>query len=91
MDDKARVRFDKYGAYSLDIEIFTYVNTSDLTAFKEIQEDVLLRVKEIIKEADTDFAFPSQTTYLSQDNLGFLPENLEMGKALLHKDGGCRE
>ncbi|MDJ0730341.1 MAG: mechanosensitive ion channel family protein [Crocosphaera sp.] len=62
------VRFVKYGDYSLDVLIIAYVDTGNLWEFLQIQEDVLLQVKEIVKRAGTDFAFPSQTTYLSQDS-----------------------
>ena len=33
-----------------------------------IQEDVLLRVQELIEAAGTYFALPSQTTYVSRDS-----------------------
>ncbi len=68
LEKRARVRFVKYGDYSLDLEIFAYVDTGKLTEFLGIQEDILLRVKDIIEAAGTDFAFPSQTTYLSRDS-----------------------
>ncbi len=68
LQEPAEVRFMKYGDYSLDVEIFVYVDTGDWFEFRGIQEDVLLRVKDIIEAAGTDFAFPSQTTYLSQDS-----------------------
>ena len=68
LEQKARVRFDQYGDYSLNVEIFVYVDTGDWHEFKGIQEDVLLRVKDIVEAAGTGFAFPSQTTYLSQDS-----------------------
>ena len=67
LEDKSRVRFIKYGDYSLDVEIFVYVDTGKLLEFLTIQEDLLLRVRDIVEKAGTDFAFPSQTTYLSQD------------------------
>ena len=64
----AQVRFIKYGDYSLDVEIFVYVDTDNRFEFLGIQEDVLLRVKDIVQAAGTDFAFPSQITYLSRDS-----------------------
>ena len=67
LEDDSRVRFVQYGNYSLDVEIFVYANTGNLLEYLGIKEDVLLRVKEIVEEAGTDFAFPSQTTYLSRD------------------------
>ncbi len=62
------VRFVKYGDYSLDVEIFVYVNTGNIFEFLEIQEDVLLRVKDIVETAGTELAFPSQRNYLSRDS-----------------------
>ena len=67
LEEQSRVRFIQYGDYSLDVEIFVYANTGDLIEYLDIKEDVLLRIKEIVEEAGTDFAFPSQTTYLSKD------------------------
>ncbi len=68
LKQSARVRFVKYGDYSKDLEIFVYVDTGKLTEFLGIQEDVLLRVQDIVDAAGTDFAFPSQTTYFSRDS-----------------------
>ena len=67
LEEQSRVRFIQYGDYSLDVEIFVYANTGDLIEYLDIKEDVLLRIKEIVEDAGTDFAFPSQTTYLSKD------------------------
>ena len=68
LEKGARVRFIKYGDYSKDVEIFVYVDTADIPEFLGIQEDVLLRVQDLIESAGTDFAFPSQTTYFSRDS-----------------------
>lgn len=65
--DPARARFIQYGDWSLDIEIFAYVQTMDNNEFLAIQEDILLRIADIVTEAGTGFAFPSQTTYLGRD------------------------
>ena len=63
LEKEARVRFVKYGDYSKDVEIFAYVDTGKLPEFLGIQEDVLLRVQNIVEAAGTDFAFPSETSY----------------------------
>jgi MscS family membrane protein len=63
----ARVRFVGYGAYSLDVEIFAYLHCQDQDTFLAIQEDIYLRIADIVTEAGTGFAFPSQTTYLGRD------------------------
>ncbi|MGK7917999.1 MAG: mechanosensitive ion channel family protein [Prochloraceae cyanobacterium] len=80
LQESARVRFVKYGDYSKDVEIFAYVNTGQWTEFLGIQEDVLLRVNDIVEAAGTDFAFPSQTTYLSRDS-GLDSERSRMAEA----------
>jgi len=63
----ARVRFVGYGAYSLDLEIFAYLRCQDQDTFLAIQEDIFLRIADIVKEGGTGFAFPSQTTYFRRD------------------------
>ncbi|HHP7234010.1 MAG TPA: mechanosensitive ion channel family protein [Desulfobacterales bacterium] len=66
--DTIRVRFFEYGASSLDIKIRIYALTRDWNDFFAIREDVLLRINDIVREAGTGFAFPSQTMYLSRDH-----------------------
>jgi MscS family membrane protein len=65
--DGARIRFIGFGDYSLDLEIFAYVRTTDFGEFLAIQEDILLRIMDIVAESGTGFAFPSSTTYLGRD------------------------
>ena len=56
--DPARIRFVGFGAYSLDLELFAYVNTSDWGEFLGIREDIYLRIMDIIEASGTGFAFP---------------------------------
>jgi potassium efflux system protein len=67
LEEQARVRFVGYGEYSLDIEIFAYALARDWAEFLGIREDVFLRIKLIVEESGSGFAFPSQTHYLSRD------------------------
>lgn len=62
--EPARVRFVKFNAYSLDLEVFAYVQTSDWNEFLGIREDIYLRMMNVIEQSGTEIAFPSQTTYL---------------------------
>lgn len=66
--DPARVRFLDYADYSKDIEFFCYLRCREQNDFLAIQEDVLLRIEDIIKKAGSGFAFPSQTAYLTRDS-----------------------
>jgi MscS family membrane protein len=62
-----RVRATGFGPYALDLEIFAYVNTSDINDFLAVQEDVIIRIMNIINTAGTAFAIPAQTVYYSPD------------------------
>jgi MscS family membrane protein len=60
----ARIRFERFGAYALDLEVFAYVLAPDFDAFLEVAEDLNLRIMDIVAAAGSSFAFPSQTAYL---------------------------
>jgi MscS family membrane protein len=62
-----RVRFVRFGASSLDVDIFAYVLARDWNTFLEIQEDLLLGVMDIVHKVGAGIAFPSQTLYLAAD------------------------
>jgi MscS family membrane protein len=66
--DPARVRFVSFGACSLDLEIFAYVDTSDWGEFLAVREDLLLRIMDVVEASGSGFAFPSQTLYLGKDD-----------------------
>jgi MscS family membrane protein len=65
--DAQRTRFKGFGASSLDIEVFAWINTTDYTKYTEIAEDLNLRIMEIVERSGSSFAFPSQTLYLGRD------------------------
>lgn len=67
MQEPLRVRFVGFGDYSLDVAIRAYISATNYTEFLAIQEDILLRVMKIIKQAGTGFAFPSRTLYHTRD------------------------
>lgn len=66
--ESARIRFIGIGASSLQVEIFAYIKTTDYAEFLEIQEDLMLRIMDIIDVAGTSMALPSQITYLDRRN-----------------------
>jgi MscS family membrane protein len=65
--DSARARLTGFGASSLDIEVFAYVETRQRIEFLAVREDILLRIMELVNESGTGFAFPSQTLYFGRD------------------------
>ena len=52
------VRFTGIGDYSLDIEVFAYVLTSDFDEFLGIQQDLLLELMRAVEHAGTSLAVP---------------------------------
>ncbi len=69
----ARVRLLRFGPSGLQVEIFAYVTVTDYLEFLGIQEDLLLRLMEVIESAGTRLALPSQTTYLARDSVSKRP------------------
>jgi MscS family membrane protein len=80
----ARIRFVKFGTCSLDLEIFAYVLATEYGVFLEIQEDLLLRIMDIIEKSGTSFAFPSQTAYFTRDH-GLDAEKTRAAIAQVHQ------
>jgi MscS family membrane protein len=69
-----RVRLIRFGTFSLDIDVSAYASTHDWNDFLDHQEKLLFRIADIVHEAGTDFAFPSQTLYLASDKSNHLPK-----------------
>lgn len=67
LSEPMHVRFLGFGEYSLDIEVFAYVSTSDYEEFLAVREDVFLRVMNLIEECGAQFAFPSEVHYHAED------------------------
>ncbi len=63
----ARVRLLRFGQSSIDLEVFAYILTSDYPEFLAVQEDLLLRIMDLVGESGTSLAFPSQTLYLGKE------------------------
>lgn len=58
------VRIDRFNDSSIDIMIYCFTNTTNWGEWLEIKENLACRIKEIVEEAGTGFAFPSQSVYL---------------------------
>jgi MscS family membrane protein len=66
LNDDVRVRFVGFGTYSLELKIHCYVTETSQPEYLAVAEDLNLRIMEIVAQAGTGFAFPSQTTYLER-------------------------
>lgn len=65
--DTVRVRFTGYAASALKISIRVYAATREWNDFFAIREDIFLRIYDLVTEAGSGFAFPSQTLYMARD------------------------
>ncbi len=65
--EPARANFVSLGENSLRVEVFSFIHTTDNDQFLQIQEDLMLKIMEVVEAAGTGFAFPSRTVYFSRD------------------------
>jgi MscS family membrane protein len=65
--ETCRVRLLRFGDSAIEFEAWAYVLTNQFPEFLAVQEDLLLRMMDLIEEAGTSVAFPSQTLYLRRD------------------------
>jgi MscS family membrane protein len=63
----ARVRLLRFAPSGFDVEVFAYLLTQDYAQFLAMQEDLLLRLMDVVAASGTALAFPSQTMYLGRD------------------------
>lgn len=61
------VRFTGITTDALKVEITAYIESINVDASQEVQEDLLLRMMDIVAKSGTSFAYPSQTIYFSRD------------------------
>ncbi len=64
----ARVRFLRFSTSSLDVEVLGYILTKDFATYLGIQEDLLLRIMDIVESSGSGMAFPSHTMYLAKES-----------------------
>ncbi|MFD2191856.1 mechanosensitive ion channel family protein [Pistricoccus aurantiacus] len=63
-----RVRLIDFGTSSIDVEVRAHVLTADFSRFLEVKEELLLQLRDIVKESGSNFALNSQTLYLGRDS-----------------------
>ncbi|WP_407430731.1 mechanosensitive ion channel family protein [Arcticibacter sp.] len=63
----ARVRFIEIGTDAFKLEVFSYILAADFDRFLEIQEDIYLRMMDVVASSGTGFALSSQTVYLAKE------------------------
>jgi len=58
------VRIDRFSDSSIDIMVYCFTKTTEWGKWLEIKEALAYRIKEIVEEAGSAFAFPSQSLYV---------------------------
>jgi MscS family membrane protein len=64
-----RVRIVGFGDWSIKVEVYAYVAATQVPAFLVIQQELSLAIIDIVRRSGADFAFPSQTLYVTRDTL----------------------
>ena len=72
----SRVRFLRFAESSLELEVFAYVVARSWNHFLEIQEDVLIKIRQVIDAAGAEIACPSRAIYL-KNQIGIDGSSLE--------------
>ena len=66
-NNEGRVRFQEFGASSLDIMVLYFVDSPRWEDLIDVKEDVNYKIIEIVKKHKSEFAFPSRTIYLQKE------------------------
>lgn len=62
-----RAHFQKFGSFSLDFEIIYWVESADYALYMKIQQAVNLEIFRRFAEEGIEFAYPTQTLFVSRD------------------------
>ena len=63
-----RGHFASYGNSSLNFEFVYYVISADYTKYMDIQQAINLKIFEEFEKRGTEFAYPTQTLFITKDN-----------------------
>lgn len=65
-DASNMVHFTEYNASSLDINVYCFAKTRDWATWRDIQQDVFIKIGEIIESHKAEIAFPTQTLHVEK-------------------------
>jgi MscS family membrane protein len=63
--DTARVRLGGFGDSAINVDILTWITTTDFHEYTAVAEELNFAIMRIVERAGTGFAYPSQTVYTS--------------------------
>jgi MscS family membrane protein len=76
--DAVVVRFREFASSSLDIEVMAWFQTADWSEFQLIRQEILLSFMDVVEQAGTSVAFPTQTVHLVGPAPDKVPSSPEM-------------
>ena len=62
--DTVVVRLAAFAESAVSVELMAWFQTADFNEFRDIRQEVLLGVMEIVERAGTSFAFPTRSVHL---------------------------
>lgn len=65
--ERVMVRLSEFGSSSLNIELFCWIETTAPDEYREIREQLMFGIMEIVEQNGASFAFPTQTLHLISD------------------------
>jgi MscS family membrane protein len=65
--ESARVTLVEFGPQAVELELFAYITTSDMTTFLKVREHLLLRVAAVVESSGSAFAAPTQFIHMRED------------------------
>ena len=69
LDDETHVHLAGFGDFSLNLEVFAYLDARTRAEIAAVQAELNYLIMEIVSAAGAAFAFPSRTNYLAGDTL----------------------
>lgn len=79
------VRIDSFNDSSIDLMLYCFTRTTDWGEWLKIKEALALEVKDIVQDAGSSFAFPSQSLYI--ETLPGKAENFPLTVETSEKEG----
>lgn len=65
--ERVQVAFSNFGAFSLDIEFFCWIETTAIDEFREVRHELLMQIMEFVESNGASFAFPTQTIHVARN------------------------
>ena len=62
------VRLGEFADSSINLEVYCFTSSGDLEDYLEVREILNFKIKEIVDNEKANFAFPSQTIYISNES-----------------------